>query len=235
MTLAAAVAVASVANVSLAPTARSQTFTTYDAVDGFSHKTRKNRKSARWSYQYNTTGIRDGNYALLPDVLLSQDWQDNGTPAKVFYWHDAAQFNGYPYIGANTTNDVLSRGGCCGDIFLPAHSLIIDSGTLLPVLAFRSPVDGPVTIEYTFTHIDCHGGNGINYYVDVQHRRKYRNLATGLLKSASCDSPATTGDQIIPDVQVKSGDRIYFIIDNNGDYTFDQSALRARVSVPTAP
>jgi hypothetical protein len=176
--------------------------------------------------------VRDGNYPLLPrpTILDNTNWKKpNGEPARLYFWHDATQFNGYPYITANQSGFKLSRNFCCGDIYLPPFSIGVDPGTLIAVVSFRAPADGALLIVYSFMHLDCHGGNGINYYVDYNGKRM-RNLATGLLKSSSCDTPDTTGSQVIPKVRVKVGDRINFIIDDNGDYSYDTSALTAKIT-----
>jgi hypothetical protein len=230
------------ASVTVSPPAQAQSFTpgesvlTYDVVDEFSRRT--NNNSVVWSYRYSTTGVRDGNYQPLPKpTILDENWTSNGKPVKIYYWHDASQFNGYPYIAANQSRAELSRGGCCGAIFQPPFSMMVDPGTLLPVVSFLAPYDGVVLINYSFTHIDCHGGNGINYYVDFNGRgRKTKNLASGHLQSSSCETPDTTGSQVFPHVRVNTGDRINFIIDNNGEYQYDSSALTARVTyVPVPP
>lgn len=201
---------------------------TYDAVAQFSPAA--NTETQTWTYRYSQSGTRDGHYTLLPHVDEDDaDWlTDRGKAVPVFTWDTDGP--SYPFIGANTTNKNLHRNYCCGDVVLPARSMFEDPGTQIGVLSFLSPRKGVATVTYSFTDIDCHGGNGIEWYVDKNSGLK-KDLDSGFLQSTACDFSqyATTGLKTLH-VRVKRGDRINFIIDNAGDYTFDSSAFTADVS-----
>ena len=209
-----------------APAAQAKT---YNAVAQYSAVS--NTDTQHWSYRY-STGARDGNYALLPLASTdAADWQnDGGTTVPLDYWSNPG-FN-YPLISANTTRKRLHRDYGYGNVYLAPKSLFIDPGYQVAVVSFLSPKRGTATVTYSFTDIDCHGGNGIDWYVD-KNSGLTRDLASGVLASTNCDDTqyATTGVQQLQ-VKVRKGDRINFIIDDAGDYTFDSSAMTATVSFP---
>ena len=200
----------------------------FDAVAEFSATS--NTETQTWSYRYSESGLRDGAYTLLPEVIPVDVWQtDNGTAVTLSVWYNPDL--GYPAISANRTNARLHRDYCCGNVYLAPRSIFVDPGTQVAVLSFLAPIGGQTTVTYSFTDIDCHGGNGINWYVD-KNSGLQRDLASGFLQSINCDDSqyATTGLQTLS-VRVKRGDRINFIIENGGDYTFDSSELTATISL----
>jgi hypothetical protein len=218
----AAVALAALA----APAAQAKT---YNAVAQYSAVS--NTDTQHWSYRY-STGARDGNYALLPLASTDTRWQtDGGATAPLDFWSNPG-FN-YPLISANTTRKRLHRDyNGFGNVYLAPNLLFIDPGYQIAVISFLSPRRGTATVTYSFTDIDCHGGNGIAWYVD-KNSGLTRDLASGSLTSTNCDDTqyATTE---IRSLQVKGGkgDRINFVIDNAGDSSADSSAMTATVGFP---
>lgn len=201
---------------------------TFDAVAQFSATS--NTETQTWSYRYSESGLRDGAYTLLPEVTPVDLWQtDDGTTVTLSLWNNPDLV--YPVISANTTTTRLHRNYCCGNVYLAPRSIFVDPGTQVAVLSFLAPTGGQATVTYSFTDIDCHGGNGINWYVD-KNSGLQRDLASGFLQSTNCDDSqyATTGLQTLS-VRVKKGDRINFIIENAGDYFFDSSELTATISL----
>jgi hypothetical protein len=196
----------------------------FDAVPMFSKDT--NTQRARWSYRYNDTGARDGNYTLLPEVNSSTVWHTKaGTPVTTYSWTTSSS---YPVINANQSRQVLITDNGFGPLKWPGRSIFMHPAPAgLTVLTFRAPRAGTVTVTYSFTDIDPYGGDGIRWYVD-RNAGTSGNLASGTLHSTSPGSLATTGLQTVA-TPVAKGDRINFIVDGNTGYTFDSTSVIARV------
>lgn len=210
--------------------AQAKTKLTYDAVKQYSSSS--NTEKQRWTYRFSSSGQRDGNYALLPETFTDDnEWQlPDGSFATLYFWDNTNRQ--YPYVSANETDQMLARtNGCCGPVYLPPKHLFIDTGSQMTVLSFLAPMTGTISVAYSFTHIDCHGGNGINWYVDKNSGLK-KDLAHGSVYTLEiyCDpSQYATAKGTIKRVKVKKGDRINFIEDNNGDSLFDSSAVTAKI------
>src|SRR5205085_12132466 len=149
---------------------------------------------------------------LLPLASTDTRWQDNGgTSVPLHFWSNPG-FN-YPLISANTTRKRLHRDyNGFGNVYLAPKSLFVDPGYQVAVVSFLSPKSGTATVSYSFTDIDCHGGNGINWHVDKNSGLK-TDLASGFLQSTRCTDTryATTGAHSLQ-VAVRKGDRINFVI-----------------------
>jgi len=203
---------------------------TYNAAANFSSTVNSN--SSHWSYRYNTTGTRDGDYTLLTFTAPpSPGWSDGSGPVAETYWFVTASNEVCPCLGANQLAVPLTTNYCCGPVILPAGSIFEHPSTLGDlgdtVLSFLVFMSGTVTVNYSFTDIDPYGGNGINWYVDLN------SGVAGDLFSGTVDSTpghiSTTGPQSFR-LQVIKGDRINFVIDANGDASYDSTAIRASVT-----
>jgi hypothetical protein len=201
---------------------------TYSAVTDFSTET--NTDTSPWSYRYNNTGTRDGNYTLLPYVEPSSpQWYDQGKKVAVFSWFPQPKNTYCPCIEANKSTSPLTANYGHGPIVLPSLSILEHPSTSSPVgdtvLSFLVPKKGKVTVTYSFTDIDPYGGNGINWYVDL-------NSGVGDLYSGTVHSTAGRIDssgQRHFEVEVVKGDKLNFVIDSNGDFGYDSTAVRATV------
>jgi hypothetical protein len=201
---------------------------TYDAVGGFS--TTKNTDKSIWSYRYNTSGTRDGNYSLLSSFGINNNqWHLGKKLVSVPYWLPSNP-SVCPCIWVNKHSLQLTANFCCGIIDLPARSLGAHPSTTSnigdTVLSFLVPKAGTVTVTYSFTDIDPYGGNGIDWYVDLNSGLN-GDLASGFLDSTP-GNIETTGVQQFT-IAVQKGDRINLIIDSRGDFHFDSTALTAIV------
>jgi len=202
---------------------------TYDAARQFSLKI--NTDTSRWSYRYNTTGTRDGNYTLLTDVerFGSKWYNDKGKEVAVYNWQVDPTTG--PAIFANKRNSPIHTNYCCGRVVLPKWSIFNHPTTSThlgdSVLSFLVPTGGTVTVKYRFTDIDPWGGNGIRWYVDLNSGVN-GDLYSGKLHSTP-GHIRTTGTRTFQ-IQVAKGDRLNFIIDSNSDWNFDSTAVIAIVS-----
>jgi uncharacterized repeat protein (TIGR03803 family) len=198
----------------------------YDAVADFSVEC--NTNTSRWSYRYNTTGSRDGNYSLLPYVEPSgTQWYENDEPIKLSMWFSYPDNANGPCMFANKDHSQLTELN--GEIALPPLSIYEHpstlSGTSDTVLTFLAPNAGEVKVTYSFTHIDADGGQGIDWYIDLNSGVN-GDLYSGYLP---CCKVNGTGPLHF-DVEVKKGDRINFIVAaHNGDFDYDSTALTASV------
>ncbi len=204
---------------------------TYNAATGFS--TKINTDSSLWSYRYNTTGTRDGNYALLPYVEhASTQWYNDQDKkiAKLGWFAQPSNQNG-PCIFTNKRATPIITYSGRDRLVLPKRSIYEHPSTVGTVgdtvLSFLVPTTGTVTVKYRFTDIDRYGGNGINWYVDLN------SAINGDLYSGTVDSygrdKGTTGIQSFQ-IAVVEGDRLNFVIDSNGDYYFDSTAITAIIT-----
>jgi hypothetical protein len=202
---------------------------TYDAARQFSIKI--NTDTSRWSYRYNNTGTRDGNYTLLTDVQpVDSTWYDNkGTQLKLYDWQKNP--TSAPTIFANKRSSPIHTDYCCGPVVLPKWSIFEHPTTSMhlgdSVLSFLVPQAGTVTVKYRFTDIDPYGGNGIRWYVDLNSGAN-GDLYSGKLHSTP-GHIRTTGTRTFQ-IQVAEGDRLNFIIDSNTNWNFDSTAVVAIVS-----
>jgi hypothetical protein len=202
----------------------------YSAAADFSAAT--NTDTSRWSYRYNTTGTRDGNYLLLPNNGPSgSTWYNWGEPNSLPMWFSQPNTVLCPCIGANKLTIPLVSNFGFGPIVGPPRSILehpsVTSDVGDTVLSFLVPKAGTVTVTFSFTDIDPYGGNGIDWYVDLNS-----GLA-GDLYSGTVDSTpghlSTTGDKKFQ-IIVAEGDRLNFIIDSNGNFDFDSTAMRAIIA-----
>jgi len=210
----------------LAAQGQAQT-TSFDAVAQFSLT--KNTATSHWSYRYNTTGTRDGNYTLMPSSSPSgTQWYKGTTPVAVSIWTQSGPGTS-ANIAANKRGAALTTNFCCGTVTWAKHSLYMNPAEPGDdVVSFLAPRSGAVTITYSFTDMDPYGGNGIRWYVDL-NAGTTADLASGALDSTSAASLATTGVQTI-NISVHKGDRVNFIVDSNGDAAFDSTAVTATVA-----
>ncbi len=213
----------------LAAGARAQT---YSAAPSYSPTT--NTDTSPWSYRYNTTGTRDGNYALLTYAAHGgSTWTSGGKKVAMSSWFSQPGGTSCPCVGANRRTLPLTTNYGHGPVVLPSLSIFVHPSTTSnvgeTVLSFLVPKDGKVTVTYSFTDIDPYGGNGINWYVDLN------SGVNGDLHSGSVYSTpghiAATGARHF-DIQVAKGDRINFVIDSNNDFSYDSTAVRATVAYP---
>ncbi len=200
---------------------------TYDAVKSFSNTV--NTATSRWSYSYNATGTRDGNYTLLPGTVADDtQWHKGKALVKVPVWESPAGPSYADYAAVNKSSVGWTANFCCGTVTWPAHSIYLNpayNGVGDTVVSFLAPKSGTASVSYSFSHIDPHGGNGISWFVDLNSGLS-GDLASGTLSSAL----STTGTLTLT-VAVKKGDRVNFIVSpNDGNPTYESSVMTATIT-----
>jgi prepilin-type N-terminal cleavage/methylation domain-containing protein len=192
---------------------------TFDAVNDFSTNSNPN---GAWSYRYKPGTTRDGNYYLLAaygpadgawSALNPGAWTLLGT-------------GGVPEIGVNQTgSDVSSSTG----FVWPRGAMLVQPGNpALVIVSWVSPLAGLLDIAFSFTSVDTNGGNGIAWYVE-------KNNSSSTLSSGSYPDGGTSRPQALAAISVTPGDQINFIIDPNGDYSYDSTQVTATINAHPAP
>jgi hypothetical protein len=200
--------------------------TVYNAAKQYSAAS--NLGSMVWTYRYNTTAIHDGNYPLLPNRIVDTRWSTtvDGTQRsiRVPFWTTA----NFPSLSGNPTKLVRAIDFGLGPVNWPADTIYVHpAATGSVVLSFRAPKDGTIAISYSFSDIDPHGGDGVNWYVD-RNAGTHGDLASGTLQAPST---RTTGSQHLT-VAIKKGQHINFIVDahGNNDNAYDSTVMKALVA-----
>jgi len=190
----------------------------HSAVEEFANSL--NTETSTWSFRIKSDLVRDGVYGLMPDSGNQTIWD----PAT-FCWIA----NNQAGIGANASAQPIRYVGNQYGFDWPSATIWmhpLQNG--LTILSWLSPRDGVVAVSYSFDDIDANGvsrgGNGIKWFVEI-------NDENGTLDSGTInEGGAGTGALQINNVSVKSGDRINFVIDPNGNYLFDSTGVTANIS-----
>ena len=94
----------------------------------------------------------------------------------------------------------------------------------LVVLSWLSQATTNLNIDFSFSDLDPNGGNGIAWFVEV-------NNSSNTLNSGAIGNGGATGSMNLSNVAVKAGDRINFVIDPNGDYSYDSTRITATINL----
>ena len=201
----------------------------YDAVTDYSETV--NTDTSDWSYRYSDDLVRDGAYATMPYSVTAGVWIP---PYQ--NWRAVRPTGGSEYahaMGANRSGSPL--------IFNSTFPFVWPDNTIwmhpdgyengipgLTVLSWLAPTSGVVAITYSFTDMDPHGGDGVDWFIDLGDGTG--NLASGTVWSSGTP---TTGVQTIPGVPVNAGDRVNFIVSPgaSGSHVFDSTQVTALISL----
>jgi hypothetical protein len=203
---------------------------TFSAVNDFSNTI--NTATSLWSYRYNTTGTRDGNYRLMPGTYIdSSQWYNWGDLLGLAIWAPDPSSSTCPCFFVNKFPRPLISNYGFGPIVLPAQSIFLNPANSAigdAVLSFRAPETGTVTVNYSFTNIDPYGSTGVNWYIDLNSGLS-GDLYSGTVRSTP-GNVGTTGEQSFQ-IAVSQGDRLNFIITgSDGSYSFDSTAMMATIT-----
>jgi len=202
-----------------------QADTVHDAAADFS--TTVNTDSSMWSYRISTTPAHDGADVLLPAFGVFAGF--TGPPAGTSGWRVA----GVPAIGLNSTGaDQFFIGFGPGAQFTwPAGALYMHPGAAtLAVVSWRSPTAAWLTISARFADIDANRnfGDGVAWSVE-------KNSGANTLAAGSFANGGNSGAISLSNILVAAGDRIRFVVGNNGDYQGDSSSLVATITASPVP
>ncbi len=193
----------------------------WSAVDDFSTTT--NTVASTWSYRAANDVVRDGDYQLIPTFGESFSAWDPSTS----FWHHPST---YPTVGVNNSGNPINWIGTASPFVWPDGTIWMHPSNTpgLAVVSWLSPSDMTVDVDFTFADMDPNGlgngGDGINWFVDL-------NDASGLLASGFIpEAGGSTGVLSLANLSLNAGDRINFIVDPNGNFSFDSTALQATIS-----
>ena len=201
------------------------TETDFDFERDFS--TVQNSETSTWSYRYqtreNNTTLRDGNYALLPNLTTGA-----GTMLGMNGWYDAASPYLLPLVVKNLGNTIAWDGWT--QWTPPGMSTVHPDDGQIVVVSWLAPSSGSVQVEFQFTDLNWRDGNGVLWFVD-------KGDLNGNLAGGSFDNGGGTTLQVLPSVPVAAGDRINFVVDPNGIGLLGWDATRvfARITYSAPP
>lgn len=194
---------------------------TYNAATQFSGV--DNTDVTTWSYRYNSDSTRDGDYILFP--YYTQDPRSGWSPERPYFWNegsgDYTPILGYNNLGSDITHNTL---------VWPSETLFLHPGRYgqLAVLSWLSPTSAMIDISFNFSDIDSGGGNGVNWFVEL-------NGASNTLASGNFGNGGSSGLTMLSNVAVEAGDRVNFILDMNGGYEYDSTGIYAAITQVPEP
>jgi len=193
---------------------------TFDAAADFSKDF--NTAVTLWSYRYKSNVIRDGNYSLLPAYGDGDgDWTPNDPGAWTLN-------NTVPELGVNrSAGDVFYASG---PLFTwPRDAMLVHPGVdQLVLVSWLSPTATLLNISFSFSDLDPNGGNGIRWFVE-------KNNANSTIRTGTLGNGSVSGTQTVTGLSVVPGDRINFIVDPNGEYSFDSTKIAASITIVPEP
>lgn len=102
----------------------------------------------------------------------------------------------------------------------------------MAIIAWRSPLNGYVSISGAVSDDDPGGGDGILWFID----QNTTNLAFGgFVNGGSQTFAAGAGGAALNTAAVSVGDMIYLVIHPNGNYYFDSTRVNLAITVTSPP
>ena len=190
------------------------------------HHENPNRDSCNnpgvWSFMGSASLTRDpSTYSLLSNFTLA----GNGVPDLNFYTGSG----GVPLIGYNGTGTIYTTGA----ITWPANTVDLHPGpSQMGVIAWRSPMNGYISIAGGVSDNDPACGDGILWFID----KNSTNLASGGYPNGGSQTFANgtiTSGARLDLVAVNTGDTLYFDVHPNGNYYCDSTRVDISVATTT--
>jgi hypothetical protein len=177
-----------------------------------------NQVTDLWQYFYLIDGAtRSGGYSLMP--VYDSDF--GGTALEG--WVEAVD-TGERVLKNPTGGDILLSG-----ILHPAGSITVHpvqspaAGAIS--VALRIPVSGLYHLQGTITDLDGGGGNGVDWFLDVN------NLAGNLDSGTVLDN----SDSFDLDVLLNAGELVHLVIDERGAEGWDTTQLTFEAQLVPEP
>lgn len=178
---------------------------------------------------WSTSLTRDPATYFLDQYFKPNDGGING----LNIWQDADYdpYGTYPGIGYNATG---ADQHLAIAITWPASTILAHPPTSsqMAIIAWRSPLNGYVSISGAVSDDDPGGGDGILWFID----QNTTNLAFGgFVNGSSQTFAAGTGGAGLNSVAVSIGDMVYLAIHPNGNYYFDTTRVDLAITVTSPP
>jgi hypothetical protein len=153
-------------------------------------------------------------YSFMPEYLVFCDF-DPATAVGIACWKDPEADvggNRLPFVAANFGNTTLFPL----TVTVPPRSVFLHPGIgKLAIVAWKSPINGKVTITGSFGDIDATCGDGILWAID----KGSRTLQAGDLPNGGTASFAVMNT-------VKAGQVLYFIVHPKAEISCDSTNLQ---------
>ncbi len=184
----------------------------YSFADDFLISSNESNTSTNtWQYFHGIDlANRDGNYTRL--ATFDVNHMNQGFPA----WAPAP--NALPSVGKITRSSPFAG-------VQPQEGHLHPAPSDPAAVAFHAPSDGFYDISGYVRAANSGGGNGIRWYLD--HGTSAGNLGSGTLGRARGESFEFRA------VPLKAGEKLFLIIDANGNHLFDSTAVGFYVSRTT--
>ncbi|MCC7376230.1 MAG: hypothetical protein IT581_16345 [Verrucomicrobiales bacterium] len=168
-----------------------------------------NKETDTWQFFYGVDlARRDGNYPRMTRLLKTVD-SDLWLPANAEY----------PFIGKNNSTHVING-------VQPTEGLVHPSNDGLGLaIAFQAPTNGLYDISGYIRPAHVGFASGIRWYLDEVNQAGA--LDSGVLV------PTQNRNFSFRAMDLKAGERIYLIVQSNGDYRGDTTAIGFEVSPTT--
>jgi hypothetical protein len=180
-----------------------------------------------WEFRESTSLAHDpSTYHLLP-TFITDAFGIEGLQE----WHGTVVFepkNVLARVGINATGTTQQASSITWPAgVVSVHPLPVQ----LVVVGWRSPIDGVVSVAGGVADMDANCGNGIAWSVD----RGAATIASGsYLDGGQQRFVDGIGGASLAAVPVHTGDQLYFIVDPNGEYGCDSTALDVTITATTA-
>lgn len=176
-----------------------------------------------WRYMYKNDLDHNGGYVPL-EIL------DTSDPLRPTWIKQGADS---PMIAQNVAGSAfMPSPGIPGWVWESGDVVLHPGPTNLAVLAWQSPTTAYVSIAGGFKDQNPGGGDGVDWYIDMQSGGNYTTLAQGTLANGGAQlfengtvSPGVNLSQI----RVGQGDYLYFIVNPRGSYGWDSTVLSLRI------
>lgn len=177
-----------------------------------------------WFFLESRTFVHNApTYRFLPEYrspCLSYPDPSLASPDGVSCWIDPvpdAIGNSLPVVALNATDSIV-RFPDPYDI--PPRSVYLHpSNEELAIVAWKSPVNGRVSLRGSFVDLDARCGNGVRWSIDK-----------GNTTLRSDDLPSGGVQRFQFRVSVRRDDVLYFVVDPNGEYSCDTTGLELTIS-----
>jgi len=137
--------------------------------------------------------------------------------------------NGMPWFGVNPSNEP----GTAGSLTVPARSVAMHPAPDQDVaIAWRSPIQGRVSIKGKVAMGDANGGNGIEWSIVQSSDAKWQIVAHGAINTGASQSfPADRDLSKLSDVAVQPGDSLMLLVGaKDGNHFCDTTLIDLKIA-----
>jgi len=132
--------------------------------------------------------------------------------------------NATPWFGGNPAETAVT----VSTFTLPARSVAMHPGAARAVaVAWRSPIQGRVSVTGKVAGADTQGGNGIEWWLTQETRTGAQALASGAIERGGEQSIRAGADAAKPsELAVQPGDLVSLVIGPKGDHSYDTTVVQ---------